>query len=225
MKKIYWIVPLVLVILAIVIIGYVKNSQNNITDQNLCQHVISLNDIRNMCEKQNVKEDNHESYYITQKNTTAADGNTYGLDDGEFSRCLKSFKTQDYELMSNKGSSLTFVISALKSKESASKYYDDTLPIFNESNEWEKASKDALVLNEDITTFGEKGNIAVFKATDAFIQEQNMTIHLSKVAGISFLKENRVIWIQSASYNQSTPLLCELEGLKKLAAFVDKKIN
>jgi hypothetical protein len=239
MKKIYWIIPLFLIIIAGIIIGImviglqnkpvkdvIKDNSIKSDNTNLCQEVISISEVKNTCNT-GIKEDTNGSYYITPNNTTIDSvGSQAELSVGEISRCFKKIITNDYEQFTPaKGSELNIMISTLNSTDSANKFYEETVPSFNESNSWEKASKNALVSSENTSEFGTRGNFATFKAMDAIIPEDNMTTHLSKVVGISFLKGNKVIWLQSAAYNQSTPLLCELENLKQIARIIDKKIK
>lgn len=227
MKRNWIIFLVVIVVVALLIIGIVIKQQNSkkVENENLCDKFISLAEIKNTCNTQ-IQEDVNSPYYITPNNTTIDSvGNQAELSEGELSRCFKRIFTNDYDFMSNKGSGLTIVISVFDSSESANKNYEETVPSFNESNSWEKTSKNALVFSENTSEFGTRGNIASYRAMDAFIPEENMTTHLSKAVGISFLKGNKVIWIQSDSYNQTIPLLCELENLKQVAAIIDKKIN
>lgn len=239
MKKIYWIIPLLLIIIAGIVIGISIEQQNKpvkdiIKDDsiksdvtNLCQEVISISEVKDTCIA-GIKEDVNGSYYITPNNTTIDSvGSQAELSEGELSRCFKRVFTNDYEnsFTTHSGSELAIVMSTFDSSESANKFYQGTVYSYNKSDSWDRASKDALVLNENTTQFGDKGNILLYNAKDIIIPEENIqSVHQSKTLGISYLKGNKVIWLMSASYNQTTPLLCELENLKQIARIIDKKI-
>lgn len=237
MKKNYWIVIIAIIVIGLIAYGiYIKQNNSikpdkNSDNPNLCKNLISFDEIKNAC-KTGIKENTNDSYYITLANTKIDSiGSQAELAEGETSRCLRDIVTNDYEPAYSythdptpKGSELMIVVSTLDSTDSANKFYEETVISFNESNPSEKETKKALILNQNTSEFGIKGNIGSFKAMDIFDPESNTTVHLSKSIGISFLKGTKVIWLSSASYNQTTPLLCELDNLKKIAKIIDNKI-
>ncbi len=226
MKKGYWIIPLCLIIIAGIIIVIMQQNKSAKSDSdNLCEEVISLNDIKSLCSPSfQISDDINDSYYFVPNEMNLGeviqptDVSSRTLRNGTEWLCEKDVSNgkRTYESDSNY---LSVGIETFSSQSFA----DEAWTFYNSGNKDSNESGSMTFFKEG-KDFGDKSFILAFAGGEIYDKVSNQTATTLKSTTIQFLKGKKIITITEASSKENN-LVCGLEQIQKLAEIVDKKIK
>lgn len=244
MKKIYWIVGIILILVVLFFVAGSMNIFNRTSDNrmaiqtgDLCSQVISLNDIKGICSPSfQIFDDSNDSYFVVpnENNTQIQDNgimsvswfnetthNSYSvtLYNGTQWLCEKDITNGKGTLDSNAN-----YVSVDVWGYSSNDFADGSWQWLNSQNN-NSNSTGLLTYFKAGKDFGDNSTIVHFAGGESYDKQYNQTFNTSKTTTIQFLKGDKVITITAGSPQSTNNLICDLAQMQKLAGIVDKRIN
>lgn len=244
-KNVLWILILAVIVVLVVVFFVTKPSfQNkNISSGNLCEQVVSLADVKNICSSGFMIEDvPNESFYAMPNDSNIIHGSwgdqiqiltpsgvatSLAIQNGTKSICSKAINNgiTSYDFTVNNDSRyLTIQVYEYNSPKYALEAYDwfnsfDTnVTISNESG-----SSYPYIFDKG-NNIGENYFLLAFRGGEQYDNVSNQTANMVKSTTFEFLKSDKIVIITEYSYLPDKDLICSVDQIKKLASTIDKKI-